>query len=151
MRALDRAPGLGEARRVEVIQQLRGPNFTQFWPPTPLSGQLRAFLLIPIICSRDQVWTFYSPPTHLFLSMSLKNDPRAQSESWSRGNTFSTKMLFGSVLIVYTGLIYNIEAIGPVVSNNELTPVVNSQRVYLSPEVLAKYRQQELQETAQER
>jgi len=55
------------------------------------------------------------------------------------------------VLIVYTGLIYNIEAIGPVVSNNEWTPVVNSQRVYLSPEVLAKYRQQELQETAQER
>ena len=62
------------------------------------------------------------------------------------GNTFSTKMLFRSVLVV-TGLIYNIEAIGPVVSNNEWTPVVNSQRVYLSPEVLAKYRQQDLQET----
>jgi len=55
-------------------------------------------------------------------------------------------LLFGSVLIV-TGLICNIEAIGPVVSNNEWTPVVNSQRVYLSPEVLAKYRKEELQET----
>merc|ERR1712018_56432 len=63
------------------------------------------------------------------------------------GNTFSTKMLlFGSVLIV-TSLICNIEAIGPVVSNNEWTPVVNSQRVYLSPEVLAKYRDEELQGT----
>jgi len=61
-------------------------------------------------------------------------------------------MLFGSaVLLVYTGLIWNIEAIGPVVSNNEWTPVVNSQRVYLSPEVLAKYRQAEREETAQER
>jgi len=61
-------------------------------------------------------------------------------------------MLFGSVLVVtFTGLICNIEAIGPVVSNNEWTPVVNSQRVYLSPEVLAKYRQQEREETAQER
>merc|ERR1712018_658677 len=63
------------------------------------------------------------------------------------GNTFSTKMLlFGSVLLV-TGLICNIEAVGPTVSNNEWTPVVNSQRVYLSPEVLAKYRKEELQET----
>ena len=63
------------------------------------------------------------------------------------GNTFSTKMLlFGSVLLV-TGLICNIEAVGPTVSNNEWTPVVNSQRVYLSPEVLAKYRQEELQGT----
>jgi len=64
------------------------------------------------------------------------------------GNTFfSTKMLlFGSVLVV-TGLICSIEAIGPITSNNEWTPVVNSQRVYLSPEVLAKYRQEELQET----
>merc|ERR1711935_254203 len=59
----------------------------------------------------------------------------------------STKMLlFGSVLLV-TGLICNIEAVGPTVSNNEWTPVVNSQRVYLSPEVLAKYRQEELQGT----
>merc|ERR1711997_1182708 len=59
----------------------------------------------------------------------------------------STKMLlFGSVLLV-TGLICNIEAVGPTVSNNEWTPVVNSQRVYLSPEVLAKYRQEEIQET----
>jgi len=55
-------------------------------------------------------------------------------------------LLFGSVLLV-TGLICNIEAVGPTVSNNEWTPVVNSQRVYLSPEVLAKYRQEELQGT----
>lgn len=55
-------------------------------------------------------------------------------------------LLFGSVLLV-TGLICNIEAVGPTVSNNEWTPVVNSQRVYLSPEVLAKYRQEEIQET----
>ena len=63
------------------------------------------------------------------------------------GNTFSTKMLlFGSVLLV-TGLICNIEAVGPTVSNNEWTPVVNSQRVYLSPEVFAKHRDEELQGT----
>ncbi len=52
------------------------------------------------------------------------------------------KMLLGVLLrLVLLGL--TAEAIGPVVSNNEWTPVVNSQRVYLSEETLAKYRQQE--------
>lgn len=58
-------------------------------------------------------------------------------------------MLVGVVLVVLSGLVCNIEAIRPVVSNNEWTPVVNSQRVYLAPDVLAKYRQQELEEEAQ--
>ena len=48
--------------------------------------------------------------------------------------------------ILFIGLVSSIETIRPVVSNNEWTPVTNSQRVYLSPEVLAKYRQQEAQE-----
>merc|ERR1719468_432681 len=43
--------------------------------------------------------------------------------------------------------------VGPVVSNNEWTPVVNSRRVYIDPQVLAKYRQQDKdeQEAAQDR
>ena len=52
-------------------------------------------------------------------------------------------------LLVICGL-NGLEAVGPVVSNNQWTPVVNSRRVYLSPEVLAKYRQEEEQK-AQER
>ena len=46
--------------RLGVIQQLRGPNFTQFWPPPPSNGQLRTFYTIPL--SRDQAWTHYWPP-----------------------------------------------------------------------------------------
>merc|ERR1711953_964848 len=50
--------------------------------------------------------------------------------------------------ILFIGLVSSsiIEAVRPVVSNNEWTPVTNSQRVYLSPEVLARYRQQEAQD-----
>ena len=51
-------------------------------------------------------------------------------------------------LLVICGL-SGLEAVGPVVSNNQWTPVVNSRRVYLSPEVLAKYKQEE--QEAQER
>merc|ERR1712045_651512 len=69
-----------------------------------------------------------------------ENSERAQSESWLAGNTFSSAMLF-------SGLVSSsIEAVRPVVSNNEWTPATNSQRVYLSPEVLARYRQQEAQD-----
>merc|ERR1712018_519239 len=57
--------------------------------------------------------------------------------------TFSSTM-FRAILFI--GLVSSIETIRPVVSNNEWTPVTNSQRVYLSPEVLAKYREQEAQE-----
>ena len=35
-----------------VIQQLRGPNSTQLWPPTPSSGQFLTFT-VPTICSHD--------------------------------------------------------------------------------------------------
>merc|ERR1712001_31565 len=57
--------------------------------------------------------------------------------------TFSSTM-FRAILFI--GLVSSIETIRPVVSNNEWTPVTNSQRVYLSPEVLARYRQQEAQD-----
>ena len=33
-----------------VIQQLRGPNFTQFWSPPSSSGQLWAIYMIPTLC-----------------------------------------------------------------------------------------------------
>merc|ERR1711953_1251339 len=58
----------------------------------------------------------------------------------------SSTMLFRAILFI--GLVSSsiIEAVRPVVSNNEWTPVTNSQRVYLSPEVLARYRQQEAQD-----
>ena len=45
-----------------VIHHLRGPNFTQFWPPPPSSGQLWTFYMMPILLSRAQVWTLYRPP-----------------------------------------------------------------------------------------
>merc|ERR1712045_810784 len=57
----------------------------------------------------------------------------------------SSTMGFRAILFI--GLVSSsIEAVRPVVSNNEWTPVTNSQRVYLSPEVLARYRQQEAQD-----
>merc|ERR1712045_362985 len=57
----------------------------------------------------------------------------------------SSTMLFRAILFI--GLVSSsIEAVRPVVSNNEWTPATNSQRVYLSPEVLARYRQQEAQD-----
>ena len=46
-----------------VIQQLRGPNFTQFWPTSPLE------------CSCNQAWTFYWPTIHLIFSTWLLKDP----------------------------------------------------------------------------
>ena len=42
-----------------VIQQQRGPNFTQFWPPTPSSEQLWTSYIVNILWSRGQAWTFY--------------------------------------------------------------------------------------------
>ena len=35
---------------LRVIQQLCGPNFTQCWSPSPLSGPLWIFYLIPALC-----------------------------------------------------------------------------------------------------
>ena len=54
-----------------------------------------------------------------------------------------------SVALLVICALSGLEAVGPVVSNNQWTPVVNSRRVYLSPEVLAKYKQEE--QEAQER
>ena len=52
--------------RYGVIQQLRGPNFTQIWthPPFPRVDMVHA--TYPL--SRDQAWTFYWSPFPLFLS-----------------------------------------------------------------------------------
>ena len=65
-----------------VIQQLCGPNFTKFWPPTPLEY---TFYILHTV-SRDQAWTLYNwPPTYLFLSTWLLNDPWPNSDkmlSW---------------------------------------------------------------------
>merc|ERR1711953_156069 len=64
----------------------------------------------------------------------------------------SCKMLMPPAAVVTLLVISSLsglEAVGPVVSNNQWTPVVNSRRVYLSPEVLAKYKQEE--QEAQER
>ena len=51
-----------------VIQLLRGPNFTQFWPPTPSSGQLWIFCILPDLWLPDHVLVFYWLPTYLILS-----------------------------------------------------------------------------------
>ena len=48
-----------------VIQQLRGPKFTQFWPPTPLE-----WIIVDIL----HLWTFYRPPS-VFLFTLLLNEP----------------------------------------------------------------------------
>ena len=48
--------------RKRGIQQLRGPNITQFWPPTHLGWTIVVYI-ISMLCSCDQVWTFYWP-TH---------------------------------------------------------------------------------------
>ena len=44
-----------------VIQQIRGPKFTQFWPPTPSGGQLLTFYILnTTLSSHDQAWTKFS-------------------------------------------------------------------------------------------
>jgi hypothetical protein len=64
---------------------------------------------------------------------------RAQSESVTRlGNIMM--MLRPALLILLLSLATtNIEATGPVVSNNEWTPVAASQRVRLPQNVIARY------------
>lgn len=89
--------------------------------------------------------------------------PKWEFGMGSRRNTFfSPKMYTVCVVLLvattYGGLGVNPAGaeplpVGPVVSNNEWTPVVNSRRVYIDPQVLAKYRQQDKdeQEAAQDR
>ena len=41
--------------RFRSIQQIRGPNFTQFWSPTPCEWTLfRTFYMIPTLCLHDR-------------------------------------------------------------------------------------------------
>ena len=41
---------LARACWLGVIQQLCRPNFTQFWPPPPSSGQVWTLYMIPTLC-----------------------------------------------------------------------------------------------------
>ena len=43
----------------------------------PSSGELWRFYLTPSLCSHEQAWTFYWPPTPLFLSTQLLNALRS--------------------------------------------------------------------------
>ena len=63
------------------IQQLRGPNFIQFWPPTLLE-----WIIVDILYRAPFIWYIFfvhvtklgfstDPPTHLFLFTYLLNDP----------------------------------------------------------------------------
>ena len=63
----------GSFLNLGVIQQLRGPNFTQFWPTSPLEWTVMEIL--HILCSCDQNWTFYWPTIHLIFSTWLLKDP----------------------------------------------------------------------------
>ena len=49
------------------IQQLRGPNFTQFWTPPPSSGQTWTFHILSTFCHVTPV-DFLRTPFPLFLS-----------------------------------------------------------------------------------
>ena len=60
------------------IQQLRGPNFTIFCPPSPSSGKTWTFYILIteyLPFSRDPPWTFHWSPNPLFLFTLLLNDP----------------------------------------------------------------------------
>ena len=52
---------------IGIIQQLFAPNFTKILASTQSNGQLRILILDiqSILCSCDQAWTFYWPPTLL--------------------------------------------------------------------------------------
>ena len=56
------------------IQQLCWPNFTKFFTTYLPRVRLWTFYIISTLCSRDQAWSFYWPPTHLFLSTLLVNE-----------------------------------------------------------------------------
>ena len=53
-----------------VIQQLRGPNFTQFWPPPLLNWTIVDILHTIYSFSRDPPWTFtdsHNPLVHVVI------------------------------------------------------------------------------------
>ena len=49
--------------RFRSIQQIRGPNFTQFWSPTPCEWTLFRDILHDTYPLFTWPWTFYWPPT----------------------------------------------------------------------------------------
>ena len=51
-----------------VIQSLRGPKYTQFWPSTLIKWSIKDILHTIYPLSRDPSWTFYWTPIPLFLS-----------------------------------------------------------------------------------
>ena len=55
---------------------------TNFDHLPPLSGQLGTFYILPILCSRHKVWTFYWPPT-LSCSRSYWMTPKQQRRASS--------------------------------------------------------------------
>ena len=59
---------ISEILQLGVIQQLRGPNFTQFKPNPLLEWTIAVILSDTYPLSRDQVWTFYCPPPSPFFS-----------------------------------------------------------------------------------
>jgi hypothetical protein len=56
-----------------VIQQLRGPNYTQFWPPPPRVDKNGHFSwYLPL--TRNPPWTFYWPHPPLCIEIGFYSD-----------------------------------------------------------------------------
>ena len=71
-----------------VVQQLRGPNFTQFWPPPHSSGQLWTFtwyLLFVTWPSVDFLLTPCPPPSSCPCSYWMTPCPQSTTKAFSRG------------------------------------------------------------------
>ena len=63
--------------RLWAIQQLRGSNFSQFWPPTPLEWTEMDILhsIDPLCPWRDPLWAFCWPSTPSFCPRSYWMPP----------------------------------------------------------------------------
>ena len=72
--------------RYRDIQQLRGQNFIQFRPPTPLEWTNMEILICPL--SGDPPWNFYWFPTHTLLVHVVIDWPLAR-----RTNTCADELL----------------------------------------------------------
>ena len=82
-----------------VIQQLRGPNFTQFWPPTHLKWAIVEKCYIPrTICSRDQAFLLSTNLPHLS-HVVIEWPPMYSSPSLSQ-STYSVCLYSTSLVIM---------------------------------------------------
>ena len=109
-----------------VIQQLRGPSFTQFWPPPHSSGQLWTFYMISTLLTIDQEWTLYCPPPPLLVHVVIE---------WPLSTTYTNLAKSHHPYVVGTYELYNLNLV-------RIWPQQNVVRVRLSSNMISRWHTQ---------